>query len=121
MKSTHLLGLLFLSAFLISVLPANASVSASQLGAQQIVNTISMPNYVGVEYSDHWSTLFGLFSGWNPIPQVWFGINLSAGIYSYVPASLGQDAISFWVGLSSYSVENSKVSYYLIQAGYTLI
>jgi len=64
------------SLFLLALISLNVSaITASQLGANQIVNTYNTPNWAGVAYSVEWWT-DGIFNHWGPV--------LSASDYIYV-------------------------------------
>ncbi|WP_409366426.1 MULTISPECIES: hypothetical protein [Archaea] len=119
MKYKYLLGILLLTSFLILV-PTTNAVTASQIGANQIVLQADSHNWAGVIYSDYWS---GIGSGYNPIIEASETIHLNLSI-SYIQNNLNQpDDIGIWVGLSPYSVTYTGSSNYnntFLQAGYNI-
>ncbi|AWR95439.1 hypothetical protein [Acidianus brierleyi] len=91
-KYSTLIGIAIATIFFMSILPTNA-ISESQLGVQDIINTINTANWVGAIYGNHWSTDGGLFSGWNEITTVAESAYLGNATFHYIPNPNGHDAV----------------------------
>ena len=116
------------SLFLLYLISLNTSaITASQLGANQIVNTYNTPDWAGVAYSVKWWT-DGIFNHWGPV--------LSASDYIYTgnlslwyvsqPGYNYPDEVAIWVGLSpakigyDYGASSGEEETSFVQAGYII-
>ncbi|AZG03959.1 hypothetical protein [Sulfolobus spindle-shaped virus] len=98
-----LLALLTLSLALLMLTTPTGAITASQLGANQIVFTTNQFYIAGVSYSNEWFSAF--FHGWNPIVYDVEGIylrNISLG-YVNNPNGNGYNEIFIGIGLSAYA------------------
>jgi hypothetical protein len=95
-----LLALLTLSLALLILATPTGAITASQIGASQIVNTYNSENWAGVAYSVEWKS--GFTNYWGPIlwasESIYVG-NLTLGCISY-PNYIYTEDISIWAGLS---------------------
>jgi hypothetical protein len=86
--------------FLLSLISLNTlALTASQIGASQIVNTYGSSDWAGVAYSVEWKSWFTNY--WAVIPWASETIYIGNLTLGYIPYS-GQcpDVIGIWVGLS---------------------
>ncbi|XDF43715.1 hypothetical protein AB1303_10355 [Saccharolobus solfataricus] len=119
-KYSTLIGIAIAAIFFISILPTNA-ISESQLGVQDVINTINTANWAGAIYGNHWSTDEGLFSGWNEITTVVEYAYLGNATFHYIPNPNGHDAVGIWVALEPYNPsESSDIGLYFLQAGFNV-
>ncbi|WP_238526045.1 hypothetical protein [Saccharolobus islandicus] len=92
-----LLALLTLSLALLILATPTGAITASQIGASQIVNTYNSDNWAGVAYSVEWKSLFTNY--WGPIlwasESIYVG-NLTLGYISY-PNYIYTDRYMDWV------------------------
>ena len=95
-----LLALLTLSIELLILATPTGAITASQIGASQIVNTYNSENWAGVAYSVEWKS--GFTNYWGPIlwasESIYVG-NLTLDYISY-PNYIYTEDIGIWVGLS---------------------
>ena len=121
-----LLALLTLSLALLMLATPTGAITASQLGASQIVNTTSSNNWAGVAYSVEWRSWFTNY--WGSImwasESIYFK-NLTLGYISY-PNYIYTEDIGIWVALSpakiGYGTDSSSSSEEnnFIQAGFDI-
>jgi len=116
------------SLFLLALISLNVSaITASQLGANQIVNTYSPDNWAGVAYSVEWWT-DGIFNHWGVVQSAWDYIyvgNLSL-YYVSQPGYSYPDVVGIWVALSpaqigyGWGASSGSEQYSFVQAGYNI-
>jgi len=121
-----LLALLTLSLALIILATPTGAITASQLGASQIVNTYNSDNWAGVAYSVEWKSWFTNY--WGSImwasESIYTG-NLTLGYLNF-PNYLYTEDIGIWVALSpakiGYGTDSSSGSEQsnFVQAGYNI-
>jgi hypothetical protein len=117
------------SLFLLALISLNTSaITASQIGANQIVNTINnSTDWAGVAYSVEWWT-DGIFNHWGPVlsasDYIYTG-NLSLAYVSQ-PGYNYPDEVAIWVGLSpakigyDYGASSGEEETSFVQAGYII-
>jgi hypothetical protein len=114
------------SLFLLALISLNTSaITASQLGANQIVNTVNnSENWAGVAYSVEWRSWVTNY--WGPVltasDYIYVG-NLSLA-YVYQPGYSYPDVVAIWVGLSPAQIgygagaSSGEEQTSFVQAGY---
>ncbi len=121
-----LLALLTLSLALLILVTPTGAITASQIGASQIVNTYNSDNWAGVAYSVEWKSWFTNY--WGSIMWASESIyikNLTLDYISY-PNYLYTEDMGIWVGLSpaqiGYGTDASSGSEQtnFIQAGFII-